>query len=95
MLLSCILNNFFVPWVDIILNASYEIRSCLLLNNFMFSCCFHVFLNNFFVPWVDDNRGGWGVDFASYAADDNTPYITGNGVKEVINSLKEASVELF
>ena len=34
------------------------------------------------------------VDFASYA-DDNTPYVIGNGVKEVINSLKEASDELF
>ena len=34
------------------------------------------------------------VDFASYA-DDNTPYVIGIGVKEVINSLKEASDELF
>ena len=34
------------------------------------------------------------VDFASYA-DENTPYVVGNGVKEVINSLKEASDELF
>ena len=34
------------------------------------------------------------VDFASFT-DDNTPYVTGNGVKEVINSLKEASGELF
>ena len=34
------------------------------------------------------------VDFASYA-DDNTPYVTGNDVKEVINSLKEASGKLF
>ena len=34
------------------------------------------------------------VDFASYV-DDNTPYVIGNGVKEVINSLKEASDELF
>ena len=34
------------------------------------------------------------VDFASYA-DDNTPYVIGNGVKEVINSLKEASGKLF
>ena len=34
------------------------------------------------------------VDFASYA-DDNTPYVIGNGVKEVVNSLKEASDELF
>ena len=34
------------------------------------------------------------VDFASYA-DDNTPYVIGNGAKEAINSLKEASDELF
>ena len=29
------------------------------------------------------------VDFASYA-DDNTPYVIGNSVKEAINSFKEA-----
>ena len=34
------------------------------------------------------------VDFASYA-DDNTSYVTGNGVKEAIKSLKKASDELF
>ena len=34
------------------------------------------------------------VDFSSYA-DDNTPYIIGKFVEEVINSLKEASYELF
>ena len=34
------------------------------------------------------------VDFASYA-DDNTSYVIGNGVKEVISSLKEPSDELF
>ena len=34
------------------------------------------------------------VYFASYA-DDNTSNVIGNGVKEVINSLKEASNELF
>ena len=34
------------------------------------------------------------VDFASYA-DDNARYVTGNSVKEVINSLNEASDELF
>ena len=34
------------------------------------------------------------VDFASYA-DDNTPYFIGNVAKETINSLKEASDELF
>ena len=33
-------------------------------------------------------------DFASYA-DDNTSYVMGNGVKEAIYSLKEASDELF
>ena len=34
------------------------------------------------------------VDFASYA-DDYTPYVIGNEVKEVINSLKKAPDELF
>ena len=34
------------------------------------------------------------VNFASYA-DDNTPYVIGNGAKEAINSLKEPSDELF
>ena len=33
-------------------------------------------------------------DFASYA-DDNTSYVTGNDVNEVIDSLKESSDELF
>ena len=34
------------------------------------------------------------VDFTSYA-DNNTPYVIVSGVKKVINSLKEASDELF
>ena len=34
------------------------------------------------------------IDFASYA-DDNTPYVIGNGIKEFINTLKEALDELF
>ena len=34
------------------------------------------------------------VDFARYD-DNNTPYVMGNGIKEVINYLKEASDELF
>ena len=34
------------------------------------------------------------VDFASYA-DDNISYVIGNGAKEAINYLKEASDELF
>ena len=34
------------------------------------------------------------VDFASYA-DDNAPYVIGNGVREAISSLKEVSDELF
>ena len=34
------------------------------------------------------------VDFASYA-DDNTPYVTENGVKKVSKSLKETSEKLF
>ena len=40
-------------------------KSCLLLNDFMFSCCFCVFLNNFFVPLVDVNRGGVGVQISN------------------------------
>ena len=34
------------------------------------------------------------VDFSSYA-DDITSYVIGNGIKDAINSLKEASDELF
>ena len=34
------------------------------------------------------------VGFASYA-DDNTPYVTENGVKKVSKSLKETSEKLF
>ena len=34
------------------------------------------------------------VDFASYA-DDNTPYVTENGLKKVSKSLKETSEKLF
>ena len=34
------------------------------------------------------------VDFVRYP-DDNTPYVIGNGVKEVINYLKETLDELF
>ena len=47
----------------VVLNASYEIRSCLLLNDFMFSYCFHVLFDNFFVPRVDVNRGWVGVQY--------------------------------
>ena len=43
----------------VVLNASHETKSCLLLNDFLFSCCFHVF----FVPLVDVNRGGYGAKF--------------------------------
>ena len=46
----------------VVLDVSYEIKICLSLNDFMFSCSFHVFLNNFFVPRVDDNkRGGFQI----------------------------------
>ena len=37
---------FFTTWFIL-----QKERSCLLLNDFKFSCCFHVFLNNFFVPY--------------------------------------------
>ena len=48
---------------------------------------FNIFICNLFLIM---NK----VDFASYA-DNNTPYVIGNGAKEAINSLKEASHELF
>ena len=45
----------------LVLNASYEITSSLLLlNDFIFSCCFHVILSSVFVPQVDVNRAGGG-----------------------------------
>ena len=47
----------FTWFTVVVLNASYEIKSCLLLNNSTFSCCLHVFLNNFLVPRVEVNRG--------------------------------------
>ena len=50
---------------NVVLNASYEVRSCLLLNGFMFPCCFHTFLNNFFVPQVDANRRWVGVEISN------------------------------
>ena len=40
----------------VVLNALYEIESCLLLNDVMFSSCFHVFLNYLFVPQEDVKR---------------------------------------
>ena len=65
-------NNFgFYMVYTAVLNASYEIKSCLLLNNFMFSCCFHVFLNSFFVPRVDVNRRGEGAG--------GSKFLTSNG----------------
>ena len=47
----------------VVLNASYEIKSCLLLNDFTFSCCFHVFLNKFFLPWMGVYGGGVSRNF--------------------------------
>ena len=44
-------------------NASYEIRSCLLLNDYMFSCCFHVFLNIFLCHGWMLTEGGGGPNF--------------------------------
>ena len=46
-------------------NASYEIKSCLLLKDFMFSCCFRLFLNNFYVPLVNVNRGAVGAQISN------------------------------
>ena len=54
---------------------------------FLIPLSFNIFISDLFLIM---NK----VDFASYA-DDNIPYITGNCVKEVINSLKKASDELF
>ena len=34
------------------------------------------------------------TDFTSYA-DDNTPYVTGDSIEDVINSLENVSVTLF
>ena len=48
----------FYMFYTVVLNASYEIKICLLLNDFTFPCCFHVFLNNFFVSQVDVTEGG-------------------------------------
>ena len=51
----------FTCFFTAVLNVSYKIKSCRLSNDFLFSCCFHVF---FFVPRVDVNRigaGGWVV----------------------------------
>ena len=49
----------------VVLNASYEVKSCLLLNDFMFSCCFYEFSNNFLGPRVDVNRGGLEVQVSN------------------------------
>ena len=56
--------NLIFTWL-VVYNASYKIKSCLLLKEFMFSCCFHLFLNNFFVPPVDVNRGTVGVQVSN------------------------------
>ena len=54
----------------IVLNASYEIKSYLLLNDFMFSCCFHELSNIFLVSRVDvmdvnRGRGKGGVQISN------------------------------
>ena len=45
----------------VVLNASYEIESYL-LNDFMFSCCFHVFLNIFLCHGWTLTKGWVGVE---------------------------------
>ena len=50
--------------------ASYEVKSCLLLNDFMFSCCFHEFSNIFLLSRVDvmdinRGRGEGGVQISN------------------------------
>ena len=49
----------------VVYNVSHEIKSCLLLKDFMFSCCFHLFLNNFFVPSVGVNGGAVRVQISN------------------------------
>ena len=53
----------------VVLNASYEIKSCALLSDFMFSCCFHVnfffFLNNFFCTTGRRQEGGVSVQISN------------------------------
>ena len=52
-----------------VLNASYEIKSFVFSNNFMFSCCsFHVILNNFLCAmhgWTLTEDGGGGVQISN------------------------------
>ena len=53
---------------SVVLNASYEIKNCLLVNDFMFSSCFHVVFNNFlFHGWTLTEGAGeeWGSQLSN------------------------------
>ena len=73
------INTAYSSWVEIIFGVPQSSNLGSLLFN-IFICDLFLIINK--------------VDFASYA-EDNTPYVVGNGGKEVINSLKESSYELF
>ena len=73
------INTAYSSWEEILFGVSQRSILGPLLFN-IFICDLFLIMNK--------------VDFASYA-DDNTPYVIGNGAKEAINSLKEASDELF
>ena len=73
------INTAYSSWEEILFGVSHGSILGPLLFN-IFTCDLFLIMNK--------------ADFASYA-DDNTPYVIGNGVKEVITSLKEASDELF
>ena len=73
------INTAYSSWEEILFGVPQGSTSGLLLFN-IFICDLFLIMNK--------------VDFARYD-DNNTPYVMGNGIKEVINSLKEASDELF
>ena len=55
--------TLFFCFFSVVLNASYEIQTCLLLNDFI--SCYHVAFMYYFVPRVDVNRAGVGVPISN------------------------------